>query len=99
MRDAGAQPLPEASGYPHFAESQMQTEHDPIDRELAPAIMDDGFGIVGMAAAVPFGQVPELGRRQGGEQGAFPALRVGVPTPWCSPCPFLRVTKITVILY
>ena len=56
--------------------------------------MDDGFGRVGMVAAVPFGQVPKLGRRQDGEQGAFPALRVGVPVPWCSPCPFLRVTKI-----
>lgn len=82
MRDAGSQPPPEAPGYPRLAESQTQTEHDPIDRELAPAIMDDGFGIVGMAAAVPFGQVPKLGRRQDGEQGAFPALRVGVPAPW-----------------
>jgi len=44
--------------------------------------MDDGFDVVRMVAAVSFGRVPELGRRQGGEQGAFPALRVGVPAPW-----------------
>ena len=82
MRDSGSQSPPEAPGYPRLAESQTQTEHDPIDRELAPAIMDDGFGRVGMAAAVPFGQVPKLGRCQGREQGVFPALQVGVPAPW-----------------
>ena len=82
---AGSQTEPIAPGYPRLAESQMQPEHDPIDHEFSPAIMDDGFGRVRMVAAVPFGQVeqvPKLGRRQGREQGAFPTLRVGVPAQW-----------------
>ena len=79
---AGSQPEPEPAGYQRLAESQTQPEHDPIDRELAPAIMDDGFDVVEMAAVVPFRRVPKLGRRQDGEQGAFPTLRVGVPASW-----------------
>lgn len=55
-------PPPEASGYRRLAESQTQTEHDPIDRELAPAIMDDGFGIVRNGGGGPVRTGAEAGQ-------------------------------------
>ena len=82
VHDAGSQLPPEAPGYQRLAEPRTQAQRGFIDREPATAIVDQGFRMLGVTVAVLFDQVeqvPELVGRQGGEQGALPAVWISMP--------------------
>ncbi len=79
---SASQPEPKAAAYHGLAEPQAQAKRSSVDREPSTAIADQGLGTLGITAAVPVGQVEQalnLGGCQSGEQGAFPAVGVGMP--------------------